>query len=245
MDANQILDVMEETALAVFEGSEDYINDGKRGVMAVYARNKKNRGQWDGSLRDFGESFRDYGYEEDLVINNGVNFDALVHGKIAFSRRSGKDSGTNYYQVLGNESWWKGSVLSDDGRCICAFAGFSGEDDRAIALAGIDAYESQKSSSGGGEAEPEEGPEGAAKGKPKGGLKGGPESGLKNAPESKKDSAEKTGSLLKTASLARDGGALGSGRAAKAAKSKKARATGAKTTGAKASGAGKKSKKGK
>ncbi|MDR1210872.1 MAG: hypothetical protein LBK40_01435, partial [Spirochaetaceae bacterium] len=122
MDSNQILDAMEEAATAVFEDNEDYINDGKRGVLAVYTQNENNTDQWDGSLRNFGASFRDYGYDDGLVSNNGVNFDALVHGKIAFSRRSGKDSGTNYYQVLGNESWWKGAVISDDSRCICAFA---------------------------------------------------------------------------------------------------------------------------
>lgn len=78
------------------------------------------------------------------MINNGVNFDALVHGKIAFSRRTGKNSGTNYYQVLGHESFWKGAVTSDDGLCICAFSGFTGNDDVVIAEAGIACYESLK-----------------------------------------------------------------------------------------------------
>jgi hypothetical protein len=148
MDIDQILDAMENTAVDIFERNEDYAGGGKRGVLAAYVRNAKNKNQWDGSSRSFGESFRDYSYEDELVIDNGVNFDGLVHGKIAFSRRAGKDSGTNYYQVLGQESWWKGAVVSDDGRCICAFAGFSGEDDRAIAFAGIAAYESQKPDSG-------------------------------------------------------------------------------------------------
>jgi hypothetical protein len=144
MDINKILDAMEAEALNIFEGNEEYANDGKRGVMAAYIRNKKNKDQWDGSLRNFGAVFRDYDFEDELVINNGVNFDALVHGKLAFSRRTGLDSGTNYYQVLGSESWWKGSVISDDGICLCAFAGFSGEDDRAIAQAGIGCYEASK-----------------------------------------------------------------------------------------------------
>ena len=78
------------------------------------------------------------------MIGNGVNFDALVHGKAAFSRRTGKNSGTNYYQVLGYESFWKGSVTSGDGLCICAFSGFTGADDAAIAEAGITCYESLK-----------------------------------------------------------------------------------------------------
>jgi hypothetical protein len=183
MDIAKILDAMEKTAVVIFEDNDEYVNDGKRGVLAAYTRNKKNKDQWDGSLRNFGVSFRDYGYEEELVINNGVNFDALVHGKIAFSRRTGKDSGTNYYQVLGNESWWKGAVISDDGRCICAFAGFSGEDDRAIALAGINAYEAQKA------------PSETKKAKTR--------KAETKKPEPQKEGEIKTGSLLKTASLTR------------------------------------------
>lgn len=141
---NAILNAMEKKAKAIFNEDEEYIRNGKRGVMAVQIRDEENDEQWDSTVRSFGVSYRDYGYEDGLVVNNGVNFDALVHGKIAFSRRTGKNSGTNYYQVLGNESWWKGSVTSDDGRCICAFAGFSGQDDEAIAQAGITCYESLK-----------------------------------------------------------------------------------------------------
>lgn len=144
MDRNAILNAMEKKAKLIFDQNGEYKKDGKRGVLAVQVRDGKNPAQWDSSLRGFGVMYRDYGYEDDLVINNGVNFDALVHGKIAFSRRTGLNSGTNYYQVLGNESWWKGSITSGDNNCICAFAGFSGSDDAAIAEAGIACYESLK-----------------------------------------------------------------------------------------------------
>jgi hypothetical protein len=148
MDRNAILNAMGKKAKAIYDDNDDYIKDGKRGMLVVQIRNKKNSDQWDSSLRGFGATFRDYGYEDELVINNGVNFDALVHGKIAFSRRTGLNSGTNYYQVLGNESWWKGSITSEDGECICAFAGFSGMDDEDIARAGINCYESLKRTGG-------------------------------------------------------------------------------------------------
>jgi hypothetical protein len=144
MDRNAILNAMEKKAKGLFDDSDEYVKDGKRGMMVVQIRDKKNPDQWDSSLRSFGTTFRDYNYEDDLVIGNGVNFDALVHGKAAFSRRTGKNSGTNYYQVLGSESFWKGSVISDDGLCICAFSGFTGADDVAIAEAGIACYESLK-----------------------------------------------------------------------------------------------------
>jgi hypothetical protein len=141
---NAILNAMEKKAKSIFENDGEYLKDGKRGMMVVQIRDEQNAEQWDSTLRSFGVTYRDYGYEDELVVNNGVNFDALVHGKIAFSRRTGKNSGTNYYQVLGNESWWKGSVTSDDGLCICAFSGFMGGDDVAIAQAGIVCYESLK-----------------------------------------------------------------------------------------------------
>ena len=144
MDRNAILNAMEKKAKTIFDDNNDYAKDGKRGVMVVQIRDEKNPEQWDSSLRSFGVTFRDYAIEDGLVINNGVNFDALVHGKIAFSRRTNLNSGTNYYQVLGSESWWKGSVTSEDGNCICAFAGFSNDDDDLIAKAGIACYESLK-----------------------------------------------------------------------------------------------------
>ena len=144
MDRNAILNAMEKKAKGIYQDTDDYHEDGKRGMMVVQIRDKKNNGQWDSTFRSFGATYRDYNYEDGLIISNGVNFDALVHGKIAFSRRTNLNSGTNYYQVLGNESWWKGSVISDDGNCICAFAGLSGRDDEAIANAGIVCYESLK-----------------------------------------------------------------------------------------------------
>jgi len=144
MNRNAILNAMEKKTKAIYDSDVDYKQKGKRGMMVVSVRDKKNSEQWDSSCRSFGTVFRDYTFEGDLVINNGTNFDALAHGKVAFCRRTGKNSGTNYYQVLGHESFWKGAIISDDGDCICAFAGFSGEDDEEIAQAGITCYESLK-----------------------------------------------------------------------------------------------------
>jgi hypothetical protein len=144
MNRNAILNAMEKKAKTVYDGNGDYVGSGKRGMMVVEIRDAKNPDQWDSSCRNFGVSFRDYQYEEELVINNGTNFDALARGKVAFCRRTGKNSGTNYYQVLGYESFWRGAVTSEDGVCICAFAGFSGRDDESIAQAGIRCYESLK-----------------------------------------------------------------------------------------------------
>ena len=144
MNRVAILNAMENKAKKIFDDSGEYIRDGKRGMMTVQIKDPKNPSQWHSSTRNFGIAYRDYAYEGELVINNGTNFDALVHGKVAFTRRTEKDSGTNYYQVLGCESFWPGSVISDDGNCICAFAGLSGTDDKLIAQAGINCYESLK-----------------------------------------------------------------------------------------------------
>ena len=144
MNRNAILNAMEKKAKTLFEDNDTYIVDGKRGFLVVEIRDPKNPDQWDSSCRNFGVVFRDYGYDNELVVNNGTNFDALAHGKVAFTRRTQKDSGTNYYQVLGYESFWPGSIMSEDGNCICAFAGFTGLDDKVIAKAGITCYESLK-----------------------------------------------------------------------------------------------------
>jgi hypothetical protein len=144
VNRNAILNAMEKKAKKIYEDQDTYKSEGKRGMMIAEIRDPKNPEQWDSSCRSFGLAFRDYGYDGELVINNGTNFDALARGKIAFSRRTEKNSGTNYYQVLGYESFWKGAVISDDGNCICAFAGFSMCDDEIIAKAGITCYESLK-----------------------------------------------------------------------------------------------------
>jgi len=144
MNRNAILNAMEKKAKAIYDNNSDYRRDGKRGMMVVDTRDPSNSDQWDSSCRNFGTVFRDYAFEGELVINNGTNFDALAHGKVAFSRRTMKNSGTNYYQVLGYESFWKGAVISDDEKCICAFAGFMAIDDEEIAKAGITCYESLK-----------------------------------------------------------------------------------------------------
>ena len=144
MNRNAILNAMEKKARTIYEYNSDYTRTGKRGMIVVQIRDPKNPEQWDGSSRCFGTVFRDYTYDGELIINNGTNFEALAYGKIAFSKRTEKDSGTNYYQVLGYESFFRGSVISDDGNCICAFAGFTGSDDVVIAKAGITCYESLK-----------------------------------------------------------------------------------------------------
>ena len=144
MNRNAILNAMEKKAKGIYENDPEYRETGKRGMMIAEVRDEKNPEQWHSSCRSYGAVFRDYSFEEDLVINNGTNFDALAHGKVAFCRRTGKNSGTNYYQVLGYESFWRGAVISDDGNCICAFAGFSGQDDEDIANAGVKCYDSLK-----------------------------------------------------------------------------------------------------
>lgn len=144
MNRNAILNAMEKRAKSVYESNSDYTRTGKRGMMVVEIRDSQKPEQWDSSCRSFGIVFRDYQYEGELVISNGTNFDALARGKVAFCRRTNKNSGTNYYQVLGYESFWKGAIISDDGNCICAYAGFSGLDDETIAQAGITCYESLK-----------------------------------------------------------------------------------------------------
>jgi hypothetical protein len=149
MDKNSILNVMEQKAEAIYAATPDYHQGGKRGTFVVSIRNGEQAGeradQWDSSSRNFGAVSMESSTEGELVINNGASFDATVHGKVAYARRTGTNSGTNYWLVRGTESWWKGAIVSKDGACICAFSGLKGYDDVAIAEAGIADYERQKS----------------------------------------------------------------------------------------------------
>ena len=144
MNRNAILNAMEKAAKTTFDRSPEYKSAGKRGTIVVHIRDKKNPEQWDASSRSFGEVFRFYQYDGELVISNGTNFEALANGKVAYCKRTGQNSGINYYQVLGYESFWPGAVISEDTNCICAFAGLSADDDVHIAKAGITCYESLK-----------------------------------------------------------------------------------------------------
>ena len=144
MNRNTILDIMEEKTNAIFNANGDYQKRGKRGMMVVAVRDSQNSEQWDSSCRSFGTLVQDFGHEGEMITNNGVSYDGLVHGKIAFTRRTLKNSGTHFYQVFGSESFWRGAVISKDENCICAYSGLLGVDDEAIAQAGVDCYEKLK-----------------------------------------------------------------------------------------------------
>ncbi|GMO13211.1 MAG: hypothetical protein Ta2A_23760 [Treponemataceae bacterium] len=142
---DMIIDAMEAKAEALFganiSAGGEYTQRGKRGAFTVQIRNAKNPGQWDSSLRHFGTSFWESDRYGELTINDGCNFEAGMMGKIAYSRRTGKNSGVHHHEVLGGETFWPGAVVSADGNCICAFGGLSAEDDVLIARAGIAIYD--------------------------------------------------------------------------------------------------------
>ncbi|GHU79658.1 hypothetical protein FACS189462_5360 [Spirochaetia bacterium] len=145
MGLSEILDEMVKKAEEIYAASADYQKDGKRGFLIAEIKNGKIEGQWDAASRPFGTVSKGAGNEGELIINNGTSFEAMARGKVAYSRRTGKNSGANYYEVRGAESWWKGAVVSKDGKCICAFSGLMGYDDVAIAEAGIALYEKNPS----------------------------------------------------------------------------------------------------
>jgi hypothetical protein len=136
-----ILDAMVKKAEEVYAADPDYQKHGRRGFFVAEIKNDTVEGQWDSSCRPFFQVSLPPGTEGPLTINNGTNFEATARGKAAYCRRTGKNSGTNYYEVLGTESWWYGALISADGKCICAFSGLKGHDDVAIAQAGLDEYD--------------------------------------------------------------------------------------------------------
>jgi hypothetical protein len=141
MGLSEILDAMVKKAEEIYAASAEYQKGGRRGYFTADIKNSAVPGQWDSASRPFGMVVMEPGSEGELIINNGTNFEATVRGKVAYSRRTGKSSGANYWEVRGTESWWKGAVVSKDGKCICGFSGLKGFEDVAIAEAGIAVYE--------------------------------------------------------------------------------------------------------
>ncbi|MDR3247395.1 MAG: hypothetical protein LBT39_01295 [Treponema sp.] len=138
-----MLDAMVKKAEEIYAATPNYHKGGKRGYFNVEIRNSQAPDQWDASSRPFGRVASEPATEEDMIINNGGSFETTVRGKVAYTRRTGKNSGANHWEVRGTESWWKGALISADGNCISAFSGLMGYDDIAIAQAGIDVYNSR------------------------------------------------------------------------------------------------------
>jgi hypothetical protein len=138
IDTNAILDAMERCAAAELKITPGYP---KQGLLVVTLRSKENPDQWESLMRFFGKGFRGPRKEQGKAIDTGCNFDAVVHEKIAYTRRTGKNSGADIYDLCGEESRYQGAVIASDGRCICAFSGLPEAGDLKIAEAGIAEYE--------------------------------------------------------------------------------------------------------
>ena len=133
MDRDKIIEAMEAKTLEIYNANSDYQEKGKRGVMVVQIKSKNHSERWDSTFHAFGP-----------LYSGSFSFDTTVNEKIAYTRRTGKNSGAPKEEVLGTESFWEGAVISKDGYCICAFSGYEGVDDTLIAEAGIAEYERLK-----------------------------------------------------------------------------------------------------
>jgi hypothetical protein len=137
IDRNAILDVMEHCAAERLIHAEGY---SKQGLLVVQVRSEQNPEQWESSMRFFGDHFRGPKLLDGREIDTGCNFDATVHGKIAYARRAGKNSGAGIYDLCGDESLYQGAVITDDGQCICAYSGLAEPDDLLVAQTGAVEY---------------------------------------------------------------------------------------------------------
>ncbi|MDR3070876.1 MAG: hypothetical protein LBU38_07740 [Propionibacteriaceae bacterium] len=141
MNLTAILDAMEATATAAYE---EHGNGPSHGTASVQVRDADIENQWNTSLRLIGEYFALPGELNGRVVNEGENTDAHVAQKIAYARRNKTNSGASIRELLGNESPWRGAVISADGNCICGFSGYPDElVDVQISSAGIAEYERQ------------------------------------------------------------------------------------------------------
>jgi len=142
MNKNKIMDAMEAKANEIFNKTEQYQKDGKRGAFVAQVRSATHPTRWETMVQIFGASNTPPEIQEGKMVFAGVSFDGVVHGKVAYARRTGKNSGAPENEVPVAESHWEGAVVSADGNCICAFSGVAGSDDVLIAEAGIAMYNS-------------------------------------------------------------------------------------------------------
>lgn len=144
MDRNKIIDAMEVKTTELFNAKDQYKSRGKHGIMVVQIRSAEYPDRWDSTILPYGKTHGEPTMQDGYPISTGFSMDTTVHEKIAYVRRTGKNSGAPFYEVVGTESYWKGAVISEDGNCICAFSGFEGDDDVLIAEVGIAVYEALK-----------------------------------------------------------------------------------------------------
>ncbi len=144
MNRDRIINAMEQKAEEIYRSKEQYNKNPRHGMMAVQVQSDENPARWEATILAFGETFVGSTTENGYPISNGFSFDTTLHEKIAYVRRTGKNSGAAYYDMVGHESFWTGALISDDGKCICGFSGFAGDDDVAVAKAGIEAVGSEK-----------------------------------------------------------------------------------------------------
>jgi len=131
MNLVKILAAMQAKTREIYD--QKYTQEDERGAMSVQVLTDESVNRWESAMESFGKLHVPY-----------FSLDCTVHEKIAYSRRTGKNSGAEKEDLVGQESHWEGAVVSDDGKCICAFSGYDGADDVLIALAGIAEYEAQK-----------------------------------------------------------------------------------------------------
>ena len=144
MNITAIIDTMEKKANEIYEANQDYHREGKRGCMVAEIKSDTVAGQWESISRLFGALSAGPGLEDGMTISPGANFEGIARAKIAYILRTGKNSGSNFWEVYTGEVCWTGAVCSRDGKCICGFSGLKGHHDQEISRAGIDEYERQK-----------------------------------------------------------------------------------------------------
>ena len=144
MNRTKIINAMKAKTIEIYNANEQYNSKGEHGIMVVQIRSEDFPDGWESTILPFGRTHGEPAMQDGYPISTGYSMNTTVHEKIAYVHRTGKSSGAPFYDVIGTESYWKGAIISEDGKCICAFSGFIGEDDVIIAEAGIAVYEELK-----------------------------------------------------------------------------------------------------
>ena len=143
---NLALEAMLEKAEQIYHFSpENYPARGDRRGIAVVAVLEDPAGypyKWLTISDNFGEiCHRAPKQQNGRNIDNGGSNEGILFGKIAYSRRTGLDSGCDVRDIKEGESFWKGNIFgNDDKDTTFGFSGFTELEDEEVSKVGRETF---------------------------------------------------------------------------------------------------------
>lgn len=147
-----VLKKMLDTAEEIYKTSDENYpktRGPRRGIAVVSIKMNVESGsenRWLALSDNFGKKcYREPKQLNGRDIDLGCSNEGIIFGKIAYSRRTHKNSGCSASETLEGESFWRGNMFLDDDPdapkyITFGFSGFTELDDEKVAKAGREEY---------------------------------------------------------------------------------------------------------